>query len=106
MEAYIPLIAAAAQTMVFLLGGYALYVANNTKQKMHTDALREDVRGMKEELKGLAEVITVQAVQSTRIDHIQAQMLSIDKRVEDMRRGKGYVRERRSVDGEYTAEDD
>lgn len=103
MEVYLPLVGVVVQTVIFLLGGYALYVANNTKQQMHTDALREEVKGMKEELKGLAEVITVQAVQSTRIDNIYAQVLSIDKRVEDMRRGQGYVTrpERKSVDGEY-----
>lgn len=104
MEHYLSLVGVIVQTVIFLLGGYALYVANNTRQKLHTDALREDVKGMKEELKGLAEVITVQAVQSTRLDHMYSQLLSVEKRVEDMRRGKGYVRERATVDGEYEAE--
>lgn len=64
-------------------------------------AAMEQIEGMKRQLEGLAEVVTAQAVQNNRIDNLAEQVSSIDRRVEDMRRGNGYIRGRTALDGEY-----
>lgn len=102
LEHYLTVIAIAVQTAVYLLGGYALYVRNDTKQHLHMEALRMEVNGMKVELAKLTDVITVQAVQTNRLDNLTAQITQIDRRVEDLRRGNGFVRGRTALDGEYS----
>ena len=60
---------------------------------------------MKEELKELSKVITEQAVQNQRLVEQSRRMTMLEQRVEDLRRGRGYVTERDQkrpiVDGEY-----
>lgn len=67
------------------------------------DTLKE-LSEMKEELKGLAKVITEQAVQQTRLNEQSRRMTMIEQWIDDLRRGKGYVQERNpniSIDREY-----
>ena len=96
---YLQLIAVVIQTLVFILGGSAIVVRNSAANK----DLHEDVKAMQEELKDLARVITAQAVQDVRLNEQSRRMTLLETRVEDMRRGKGYVKERDvlSVDREY-----
>ena len=49
------------------------------------------MQGIQVELKKLAEVITMQAVQTNRIDNLETHLNSIERRVEDLRRGNGLV---------------
>lgn len=91
MDVYITLAGIGIQTILFILGGYAMIIRNDEKQKIHTQELRDDMSDMREELKKLAEIITVQAVQTTRIDNMTSMMASLERRVEDLRRGHGYV---------------
>lgn len=100
-EAYVTVFGIAIQTVLYLLGAYALFVRNEAKQRLNAEHLSAEVEDMKIELNKLALVITTQAVQTTRLDNLLSQMTSIERRVEDMRRGAGYVKSRRELDGEY-----
>lgn len=68
------------------------------------DTLKE-LSEVKEELKGLAKVITEQAVQGVRLNEQSRRMNMLEQRVEDLRRGRGYVTERdqkrSTINGEY-----
>lgn len=99
MVEYAPVIAITIQTIVFLLGGGAMVVRASSDSK----ELRDDMKVMQEELKSLARVITQQAVQDVRLNEQSRRMSMIEARVEDLRRGKGYVADRdaKTVDREY-----
>ena len=97
METYVTIIGIAVQTALFLLGGYAMVLRNDWSNK----ALKIELMAMQKQLEKLAEVITTQAVQTTRIDALYGLYASADRRIEDLRRGNGYVTGRSSVDGEY-----
>jgi hypothetical protein len=98
MEKYIPLAGIVFQTVVFLLGGYAMVLRTNSA----TITLKEEIHEMNTELAELKKVVVVQAVQTTRIDNIRDQLTMLQRNVEDLRRGDGFVQSRRSgVDGEY-----
>lgn len=93
------MVALAVQTILFLAGGYGMVLKNDWSNK----ALERRLDQMSEELKGLAVVITTQAVQTNRLDNMDVHIASLDRRVEDLRRGNGYVRGSRSgIDGEYS----
>ena len=97
METYVTIIGIAVQTALFLLGGYAMVLRNDWSNK----ALKIELMAMQKQLEKLAEVITTQAVQTTRIDALYGLYASADRRIEDLRRGNGYVTGRSSVEGEY-----
>lgn len=100
MEVYVTAIGIAIQTLLYLLGGYAMIVRNDVKRKAQADAVKLDVAGMREELKQLAKVVTAQAVQNTRIDNLYSQMTLMHQTIEALRRGNGWI-QRHTVDGEY-----
>lgn len=93
------LIGIAIQTALFLLGGYAMVI----KADIGARNLKEEVAEMKEELKTLANVITIQAVQTTRLDNLTAQVTTQGRTIEDLRRGTGFISDRgaKSVEREY-----
>ena len=92
------LIAIAVHTLLFLAGCYAMVLRNDWS----TRALKEQMEGMQAELKKLAEVITMQAVQTTRIDNLNSQMTTVQRELSDLRRGNGWIlRGRGDVEGEY-----
>ena len=87
MEHYEWVIGIAFQTAVILFGGYGLVLRNDWSNK----SLEARMQGIQVELKKLAEVITMQAVQTNRIDNLETHLNSIERRVEDLRRGNGLV---------------
>jgi hypothetical protein len=91
------LIALGVQTVLFLAGGYGMVLKNDWSNQ----ALKDQLLGMEEELKQLAKVITEKAVQSTRIDNLVSQVTMLQRNVEDLRRGNGFVRGQRGIDHEY-----
>ena len=97
METYVTIIGIAVQTALFLLGGYAMVLRNDWSNK----ALKIELMAMQKQLEKLAEVITTQAVQTTRIDALYGLYASADRRIEDLRRGNGFITGRHSADGEY-----
>lgn len=100
-DAYITATGIAIQTFLYLLAGYAIYVRNESKLSSSSEHLADEVGEMKIELKKLAEVVTVQAVQTSRLDNMSSWITSIERRVEDLRRGNGFVQGRAGIDGEY-----
>jgi cell division protein FtsB len=97
MGEWVPIAGLALQTILILGGGYAMVV----RADMMTKALSQEVQGMKEEVKGLASIITTQAVQAERMDGLSKRLTMLHETVEDLRRGRGYVQARATVDGEY-----
>ena len=97
MEHYLTLVGIGVQTVLFLLGGYAMVLRNDWSNK----ALKAELVAMQKQLEKLAEVITTQAVQTTRIDTLYSLYSSADKRIEDLRRGNGFITGRHGVEGEY-----
>lgn len=87
MEVYVALGGLILQTVVILLGGYGLVLRNDWSNK----ALEKRMEIMQTELKKLADVVIMQAVQTTRLDNLASQVNSIERRVEDLRRGRGRV---------------
>lgn len=97
MEHYVGYVSIVVQTLIFLLGVYGMVAYNNVSNK----SLKAEVVEMKEELKKLAAVIVQQAVQTERLENLQQQVTLLQRNVEDLRRGNGFVRGRTGVDGEY-----
>ncbi len=102
---YATFISIGVQTVIFLGGGYRMMIRTNAANEVRNEQLKTEVAGMKEELKTLAQVITTQAVQTTRLDNLTGILASVEKRVEDLRRGEGYLERRegrgRIIDREY-----
>lgn len=97
MEQYGTLIGIAVQTAIFLLGGYGMVIRNDGSNR----ALKEQVAGIQAELKGLAAVVTQLAVQTVRLDSLSERMTMADRRIEELRHGKGFIRGESGVNGEY-----
>ena len=88
----------AIQTAIYLLAGYAMIVRHDETSK----SLKSEVSSMQGQLMRLSEVITQLAVQETRVDNLSAQFTMLQKTVEELRRGSGWVGPpRKTVDGEY-----
>ena len=66
-------------------------------------AFQKELAKMQQELSALAQVITKQAVQDERLNAQSQRMLMLEQRVEDLRRGRGYVQNHQAetVDREY-----
>ena len=88
------------QTVIFILGGAAMVVRTSASN----GELREDIKAMQEELRGLTKVITIQAVHQQRLDEQSRRMTTLWNLVEDLRRGRGYVQQRDQDAGEVDRE--
>lgn len=94
----ITILGIAIQTGLYLLAGYALIVRHDESNKN----LKAEMQGMQQQLIKLADVITQMAVQTVRVDNLNQQIVMLQKTVEDLRRGTGYVKApRAAIDGEY-----
>lgn len=92
------LLAVVVQTILTIGAFYGIVVRNETNSRN----LKEEVKDMKNELRELSKVITVQAVQSSRIDNMEKLVTMLQKTIEELRRGTGWVQgQRPSIDGEY-----
>lgn len=87
IEIYVTIIGIAVQTALFLLGGYAMVLRNDWSNK----ALKAELAAMQRQLEKLSEVITKQAVQTTRIDNLYQQITMLQRNYEDLRRGTGII---------------
>jgi hypothetical protein len=87
------------------VGGSILYKRGGSEAKSGLTLinLTGEFKDMKEELKGLAKVITQLAVQDTKLTNVIQQVTMLSQTVEDLRRGAGWVATpaRKSVDGQY-----
>ena len=94
---YISLIGIAIQTILYLLGGYALVIRSSEGNRV----LREQVLGIQLELKSLANVVTKIAVQDERLNNQGQRLNDLDQKIESLRRGDGFIAGVRGVDKEY-----
>lgn len=77
----------AIQTFLLLAGGYGMVIKNNKDSGF----LKEQIKGVQSEIKGLSEVVVKLAVQTTRLDALNERFNLLDKRLDDLRHGKGIV---------------
>jgi hypothetical protein len=91
------LVGVGIQTILFLLGGYAMVVRNDGSNK----TLKEQVTGIQSELKSLATVVTSLAVQDERLNNQAHRIDLMDDKIERLRRGDGFVAGSRGVEKEY-----
>lgn len=97
-DSYATLVALGVQTLLYLLGGYALVIRSDTR----ITNLSQQMEAITEELKELAKVVTIQAVQTEKIENLQTQVVMLQRNYEDLRRGVGWVGSSRGgVNGEY-----
>lgn len=94
---YVPLLGIAIQTILYLLGGFAIVIRSSEGNR----ALQEQVRGIQTELKSLAHVVTQMAVQDERLNNQGQRLNDMDKKIEALRRGDGFVAGSRGVEKEY-----
>lgn len=93
IEAYATLIGIGVQTLLYLVGAYTLVVRNDTRM----EALRTQMTDVTQELKKLSEVVTIQAVQTIRLDNLTALVATCQRQIEDLRRGDGYITRPKSL---------
>ena len=96
-DGYITLVGIAAQTVLYLVGGYALVL----KTIWSNDALAEQVKAIQVELKALSTIITTLAVQDERLNNQGDRINQMDKKIEALRRGDGFITGARGVEKEY-----
>src|SRR5713226_4605819 len=98
-ESYVTLLGIAIQTAIFLFGGAVMVIRNDGTLKV----FQKELGKMQDELSTLSHVITKQAVQDERITESSRRMTLLEQRVEDLRRGRGYIQDRdaKTVDREY-----
>ncbi len=77
------------QTALFVLAGYAMVLKNEWSSK----ALTVQLHDMEQELKKLADIITQIAVQDVRIDNLTGLMVTMQRELADLRRGRGWIEE-------------
>jgi Skp family chaperone for outer membrane proteins len=99
MGEYATLLGIGLQTAIFLFGGVVMIIRNDISLK----AFQKELAKMQQELQSLSQVITRQAVQDERLNEQSKRMSMLEQRLEDLRRGKGYVQDRltETVDREY-----
>jgi hypothetical protein len=75
------------QTALFVLAGYAMVLKNDWSNK----ALAKQLEVMEDELKKLNTVITQIAVQDVRIDNLTGLVVTMQRELSDLRRGRGWI---------------
>lgn len=89
--------------VVASMGGAGIVYAFRSGRFAETvTGMQKEIKELKDIAKSLASFVTTQAVQSTRLDNQGERLNILDKRVEDLRRGHGYIRGHKGIDGEYS----
>lgn len=95
MEAYIPFLTMAVQTIIFGMGVYAVIIRNDA----NVMGLKDEMVEIKDQIKIMSDIVIKQAVQNVRLDSMSERITLQDRLIDDLRRGRGFVRE--NLDGEY-----
>lgn len=95
MEAYIPFLTMAVQTIIFGMGVYAVIIRNDA----NVMGLKTEMVEIKDQIKIMSDIVIKQAVQNVRLDSMSERITLQDRLIDDLRRGRGFVRE--NLDGEY-----
>ncbi len=91
------LIAIGVQTLLFLAGVYAMILKSGWTAK----DVKAELEAVKLELHELKKIVVVQAVQARDIEHTRSQLLMLQRTVEELRRGIGWVQGPQGVDRQY-----
>lgn len=86
-----------------LFGSLIIYAFRSGRFAQTIAAMKEDIVEMKEVSKELSRIITSMAVQTSRMDSAAERVNLLDKRIEELRKGNGWVtgHSRSGIDGEY-----
>lgn len=87
--------------VVSLAGTCIFYAFRSGRFAESIITMQREIKELKDVAKAMAVVVTGQAVQSTRLDAQTERLNILDKRVEDLRKGDGFIRGHHGVDGEY-----
>lgn len=74
-----------------LAGTCIFYAFRSGRFAENISTMQKEITELKEVAKSLAVIITQQAVASVRMDSQGERLNIMDKRVEDLRRGDGYI---------------
>lgn len=77
--------------VVSLAGTCIFYAFRSGRFAESIITMQREIREMKEVAKSLAVIITQQAVQTVRMDSQGERLNSLDDKIEDLRRGDGYI---------------
>lgn len=78
------------QIVVIVGGGFSALIV----MRASVSNLKEDMTDMKTEIKKVGEVLVTLAVTTKRLDNVEED-------IRDMKHGRGFVRGRNGVEGEY-----
>lgn len=92
-------IGAILQVASIIIGGLLALAA----LRASVSELQKDVSAMQIELKKMGDILTKMAVTESRLDNTDARLTIIERDVRDLRRGEGFIRGHRGIDGEYGA---
>lgn len=84
-----------------LAGTCLLYASKVGRFAESITNMQREIEELKEVAKALATVVTTQAVQSTRLDTAAERLNMMDKKIEDLRHGDGFIAGRKGVEREY-----
>lgn len=84
-----------------LVGTALVYAFKSGRFAESIERMQEEIREMKEVAKAMSKVVTNMAVQNTRLDTAAERLNTMDKKIEDLRRGDGYIRGPKGIDRLY-----
>lgn len=84
-----------------LAGTCILYAFRSGRFAESILTMQREIKELKDVAKSLAIVVTAQAVQTNRLDTQGERLNILDKRVEDLRHGNGFIAGPRGVDKAY-----
>lgn len=87
--------------VISMAGTFVLYAFRSGRFAESITTMQREIKELKDVARGLAAVVTQQAVQTTRLDTQGDRLNILDKRIEDLRKGDGYIQGSRGVNKEY-----
>lgn len=87
--------------IVSLVGTAIVYAFKSGRFAGVIYSMQQEIKEMKEVAKAMSQVVTNMAVQNNRLDTAAERLNVMDKKIEDLRRGDGYIRGPKGVDREY-----
>jgi cell division protein FtsB len=90
--------------MLSLLGTCLWYAFRSGRFAESILTMQKEISELKDVAKENAKVLVELAVQQNRLDGQAARLNTLDQRIEDLRRGDGFIAGRRGVDRPYPEE--
>lgn len=87
--------------VISLVGTAIAYAFRSGRFAESIKSMQNEITEMKDVAKAMAKIVTSMAVQTTRLDTAAERLNVMDRKIEDLRRGDGYIHGPRGVDKEY-----